>query len=66
MVSGVCQSYLPSEPWTLLAWQLLTLQRPFDGPNLGALVMRIAKGQSDAAALSSCTHPPALQQVRAW
>ena len=48
-----------SDVWALgvVAFQLLTLKRPFDGPNLGALVMRIARGQSDADALAGCGHP---------
>ena len=36
----------PSDVWALgvLLFELLTLQRPFNGPNIGALVMKISTG----------------------
>ena len=55
----------PSDVWALgvVLFQLLTMQRPFDAPNLAALVMRIANTQCDVAALERCEHPLELRRL---
>ena len=57
-----------SDAWALgvVAFQLMALRRPFEAPNLGALVLRIANSapSEDAlAALASSPHPQPLQWI---
>ena len=44
-----------------MLFELLTLQRPFDGEHLGSIVTRISRGEYDESALLRSPHPPALQ-----
>ena len=52
-----------SDAWALgvVGYQLLTLRRPFDAANLGALVLKIANGAPDEAALAASAHPERLR-----
>jgi len=55
----------PADAWALgvVLFELLALRRPFDGTNIGMLVVAISSGQYDAAALAAASHPPELKHV---
>eukprot|EP00966_Prymnesium_polylepis_P006822 157285-Prymnesium_polylepis.1 len=46
-----------------MLFELLTLRRPFNGENLGAIVGRIQRGEFDEAALRRAPHPSALIEL---
>ena len=54
-----------SDVWALgvVLFELLALRRPFDGPNIGALVMNISRGSYDEGALAGCEHPATLVRL---
>ena len=54
-----------ADVWALgiIFFELLTLQRPFEGAHLGTLVVRITRGQYDHAALERSPHPAAVKRL---
>ena len=52
----------PSDMWALgvVLFELLTLQLPFSGDNMAALVLNIAQGVYNAEALAASPHPVSL------
>ena len=63
------QSYSePSDVWVLgvIFFELLTLQRPFAAPNIGALILKICAVEYEAELLRQAPHPtPLLELVMA-
>jgi len=54
----------PSDVWALgvILFELLTLQRPFEGGNIAVLALNITKGAYDEDALESSPYPPWLRR----
>jgi len=55
----------PADVWALgvIAFEMLTLRRPFEANNMGRLVLAIAKGEYDEAALQGCSHEARLTRL---
>ena len=54
-----------SDVWALgvLLYELLTLKRPFDGPNIAVLALNISRGAYDEAALADSPYPHWVQRL---
>ena len=55
----------PADAWAIgvILYELLTLKRPFTGPNIAALVLKITRCDYDRAALGDSPHPPELHSL---
>jgi len=53
----------PTDVWALgvVLFELLTLQRPFTGDNIGVVMTRISRCDFDRTALVACAHPHELK-----
>ena len=47
----------------MILYELLTLKRPFTGPNIAALVLKITRCEYDRATLGASPHPPELRAL---
>jgi len=47
----------------VVLFELLTLRRPFEGVHLGALLIKVERGEYDHGALAACTHPTELKRL---
>jgi len=54
-----------ADVWSVgvILFELLTLRKPFESTNLGALVHKVENGDYDRSALSTCAHPPELRRL---
>ena len=55
----------PADAWAIgvILYELLTLKRPFTGPNIAALVLKITRCEYDRATLGASPHPPELRAL---